>query len=225
LNTTQGPKPVKGSVFDEHSLVNFLLKAQKESKPLASGKPRPARSDAFARFVKATQGALMRSMLKKTLGDQQFAEDLVQSTYMKVWKDLPNFDPKKLGPTGVPGWLLRIAINTHISAGRRKRPIVGLEKAGSAADKEWTGFPEPHCPEPSPSDQAHTNFVNAKLAEAVSELPEEKRSIFVMHYLKNMSHKEIAEKTSTTVGSVNMKLFSARRELRGKMELVVNALT
>jgi len=221
-------KKTQGSVIggrpptEDDILIRLLLKAQRECKATAAGRALPPGPRPFALFVERTQRSLAHRVLSKVHGDRHRCEDLVQETYLKVWKGLQNFNPKKLGRGGVLAWLFRIARNTAISQARRKRPLVGLDAVQSQADDEWTGFPEPASPEASPSVQAHENDVSRRLEEAVAALRPDRRAILKMHYLQNRSHKEIAGALGLTTGQVNMKLYAARQELRAKMESVVD---
>jgi RNA polymerase sigma-70 factor (ECF subfamily) len=206
---------------DEH-LVKLLQAAQKESFQKSAGLSRPNPSRTFTQFVERTQPQLAQKMLGKLSHDRHRCEDLVQETYLKVWKGLLRFDASKLGRGGVLAWLFRIARNTAISQSRRRRPFVGLEAAASSTDKEWSGFPEPVAPELSPPDKAYANEVGQQLNEAVRELRPDKRDILEMHYLDQLSHKQIALLTGLSSGQVNMKLYAARQEIRARLESVVH---
>lgn len=222
MKTHQAAGPIDRPAGDDEQLVKLLLASQKEYKAVATGKPLPTAPRPFAVFVERTQRPLAQKVLPKIHGDRHRCEDLVQETYLKVWKGLLRFDPRKLGRGGVLAWLLRIARNTAISQSRRKRPVVGLDAVHSDADKEWSGFPEPASPDLGPADRAHGNQVGQRLDEVVGELRSDRRAILKMHYLDNLSHKEIASLMGLTPGQVNMKLYAARQEIRSKLESVVN---
>jgi RNA polymerase sigma-70 factor (ECF subfamily) len=221
LNDHQGSVVVERSSADNETLIRLLRAAQKEQAAPA-GTPLPAGPRPFALFVERTQRALARKVLPRVHGDRHRCEDLVQETYLKVWKGLLHFDPKKLGRGGVLGWLFQIARNTAISHNRRKRPVVGLDAAQSQSDDEWTGYPEPACPEPGPAEKAHDNHIARRLDQAVKELRADKSAILQMHYLDDLSHKDIARLMGLTTGQVNMKLYAARQEIRAKLESVVH---
>jgi RNA polymerase sigma-70 factor (ECF subfamily) len=222
LKTHHGSVIVDRPGADDAILVKLLLSAQKECLAAAAGRSLPAAPRPFALFVERTQRPLAQKVLPRIHNDRHRCEDLVQETYLKVWRGLLRFDPKKLGRGGVLAWLLRIARNTAISQSRRKRPVVGLEAVHADADKEWSGFPEPASPDSGPADRAHANHVGERLDQAVDGLRSDKRAILKMHYLDNLSHKEIAALMGLTPGQVNMKLYAARQEIRAKLESVVN---
>src|SRR5437868_6896680 len=87
LNDHQSPGIVERPT-DDSILIRLLVSAQKESQATAAGKPLPAGPRPFALFVERTQRPLAQKVLGKVHGDRHRCEDLVQETYLKVWKGL-----------------------------------------------------------------------------------------------------------------------------------------
>jgi RNA polymerase sigma-70 factor (ECF subfamily) len=198
-------------------LARLLLCAQSER--AAAGPPTPAaatlpRKSAFAEFVERTQHRLAQQVLAMVRGDVHRAEDVVQETYLKVWKALPQFNPARLARRDPFAWLLKIARNTAISQGRRRRPSL----RGTLTGPDGEAGIEPQTPEPGPSARAQYNERDAALNRALARLAEHRRRLLELHYCEALSHREIAELCELTLGQVNMMLYSARQEIRAKLE-------
>jgi RNA polymerase sigma-70 factor (ECF subfamily) len=201
-------------------LARLLLCAQSER---VAGPPRSAagmlpRKSAFAEFVERTQHRLAQQVLPLVRGDVHRAEDVVQETYLKVWKALPQFNPARLVRRDPFAWLLKIARNTAISHGRRRRPSLRGTLTGSGGDSGSGPGIEPESPEPGPEARAEYNEREAALARALARLAEHKRKLLDLHYREELSHREIAEHCGLTLGQVNMTLYAARREIRLRLE-------
>jgi RNA polymerase sigma-70 factor (ECF subfamily) len=203
------------------NLARLLLCAQSER--AATGPLRPVadalpRKSAFAEFVERTQHRLAQQVLPVVRGDVHRAEDVVQETYLKVWKALPQFDPAKLARRDPFAWLLKIARNTAISQGRRRRPTLRGTLTGPGGDIGPGRGIEPEAPEPGPVTRAEYNEREAALHRALGRLAEHKRTLLELHYREELSHREIAELCELTLGQVNMTLYSARQEIRTRLE-------
>jgi RNA polymerase sigma-70 factor (ECF subfamily) len=207
--------------FEALDLARLLLCAQSER--AAAGPPRAAavplpRKSAFAEFVERTQHRLAQQVLPMVRGDVHRAEDVVQETYLKVWKALPQFDPARLARRDPFAWLLKIARNTAISQGRRRRPSLRGSLTAMSGDAPGGPGIEPETPEPGPVARAQYNEREAALYRALGRLAEHKRSLLELHYREELSHREIAELCELTLGQVNMTLYSARQEIRARLE-------
>jgi RNA polymerase sigma-70 factor (ECF subfamily) len=204
-----------GTGAEDPILVSLLLRAQHERANPVRTDPTPV--PAFADFVGRTQQRLGQSVLPLVHGDRHQAEDVVQETYLKLWKWLRNFSPARLGPGGVHAFLMRIARNTAISHGRRSRPLVGLDFLGDGDDNRTSPL-EPRSPEPGPPVQAQLNQQDERIHEAITALRPDKRELVQMHYRDELSHKEMARRCGLTAGQVNMMLYAARQEIRPQVE-------
>src|SRR5512146_1325177 len=73
---------------------------------------------AFARLVDETSGKIYHAALQ-ILGDAQDAEDVLQETYLKAFRSLPQFE----GRSSLMTWLYRIAVNEALMIIRRRKPV------------------------------------------------------------------------------------------------------
>ncbi len=146
--------------------------------------------------------------------DRSSAEDLVQETMIKAWR---NFDRFEQG-TNFKAWMFRIMTNTYISSYRKKArgPMVYdfSEVDVAAPDAEMRYF--------SIED---TELLKEKLGDeakrAIEKLPEDFRLIFLLSTFGDFAYKEIAEIVGIPIGTVMSRLFRARKILRQELAQAV----
>jgi RNA polymerase sigma-70 factor (ECF subfamily) len=166
---------------------------------LRSGRPRAAES-----LVEATYPKLYASCYRMT-GSAEETADLVQETYRKAWRALPEFR----GEARFSTWLFRIAWTTHVKTLRRPRLAAPLDSE-RAAD-------EPNR-EPSPEANAARNERASRLRHAVATLPQDLRYSVVAHYWAELPVREIADSEGITPMAVRKRLSRAFRLLAAALE-------
>ena len=140
------------------------------------------------------------------------AEDLMQDTYVKAWRGFDTYMP------GRPflNWLLRIMQRAYLDARRRDNPIRKAESLNSMVSPSDGEVQElPIADEgPTPDERVMSGEFHAALLGALDELPEVYRSAIVLCDLESLSYSEIAERQSTTIGTVRSRIHRGRRLLR-----------
>ena len=133
------------------------------------------------------------------LGDMALAEDAVQETFLKAWKNLDRFR----GEASEKTWLLRIAINTCRDM-RRSR---------------WTRHVDRRVtPEMLPEASAPFEERDEELTLALMRLPPKQREAMLLRYYQRMSLAQTAQAMGVTVSTVSKQLGRALRSLRGILE-------
>ncbi len=143
----------------------------------------------------------------RTIGDRERAQDLVQETFIRVYRHLHRFDPTKKFST----WIYTIASNLAKNElrNRSRNPLVFFQtiKKNWEADHrplEW----EDHTYRPD--DLYRKRHLRAVVEKAVSELPEHHRVVFVLRELQGKTYEEISEITAVNLGTVKSRLNRAR---------------
>lgn len=155
----------------------------------------------FEALIENHRPALLRAALKFCHGDEALAEDMVQDTYVKALRHADRF----ASGTNLRAWLLRILYNTVMSVYRHKQ--VAREAP----------YPEGFDPEVElPAD----GEVSDELLQAVSDLPEDYRKVFLMAALEDSPYQEIADKLGIPVGTVMSRLWRARKSLQRRLAAV-----
>src|ERR1700760_4492362 len=157
------------------------------------------RNEAFNLLLKKYQQKLYWQ-LRRMVIDHDDADDVVQDTFVKVWKNLPNFR----NDAQLYTWMYRIATNeciTFLNKKKQKNNIplddVSYELAESLADSTYFN-----------GDRAQQ-----KLQEALLTLPDKQRLVFNMKYYDDMKYEEISEVVGTSVGALKASFHLAVKKI------------
>ncbi|MFL6732241.1 MAG: RNA polymerase sigma factor [Sphingomicrobium sp.] len=139
------------------------------------------------------------------------AEEAVQAAYLSAFANIGAFE----GRSSLSTWLTRIVVNEAL--GRRRaeeRRRRHLEQEGVAVlDNYRDALMRGSEPE-SPDVALAREQVRKLLEQAVGELPEQFRTVFVMREVEGLSSEETAEILGIPVATVKTRLFRGRRRLK-----------
>lgn len=147
------------------------------------------------------------NFIYRTIGDRDRAEDLVQETFVRVYRHLHRFDPTKKFST----WIYTIASNLAKNElrNRSRNPMVLFQ----AIKKNWDADHRPLQWEDtsySPDDLFRKRHLREQVEKAVAELPEHHRVVFVLREMEGKTYEEISDITGVTLGTVKSRLNRAR---------------
>jgi RNA polymerase sigma-70 factor (ECF subfamily) len=162
----------------------------------------------FAQLVSRYSGQIYRLALKM-LKDQQDAEDILQETFIKAYKALPEFE----GRSKLSTWLYRIATNEALMFLRRKKldtisveqPAENDEEQAPLQIVDWCCLPE---------GEFMSNEALAHLQDSIDELPESLRVVFLLRDIEGLSTREVANVLDLSETAVKTRLSRARLRLR-----------
>jgi len=158
--------------------------------------------------------ASLRAFIRKRVADQSDAEDILQEVFYELVEAYRMMQPIEQ----VTAWLFRVARNRIIDLFRRRA------REGRAGTKVNDEGEELSLEELLPSSDAGPDAAYARtvlldaLDEALDELPEEQRDVFVAHELMGYSFKEIAEQTGISVNTLLSRKHYAVLHLRERLE-------
>src|SRR3982750_4672841 len=139
--------------------------------------------------------------------DSALAEDLAQTTFVKVWQALSKFD----GRAALSTWLYTIARNTCLSAIERERRLVPLEDFQEAADDD--GDPILFGREAAGVETSGQAAAEYDVSRLLEQLPEPYRRVVVLFYLEDRSCEEVGDLLSMPTGTVKALLHRGRKKL------------
>ena len=139
--------------------------------------------------------------------DPALAEDLAQTTFVKVWQALPRFD----GRAALSTWLYTIARNTCLTAVAKERRIVPLEDFAELADDD--GDPSIFGVTQAGSESGTQPAAEYDVGKLLAQLPEPYRRVVVLFYLEDRSCEEVGELLSMPTGTVKALLHRGRKKL------------
>ncbi|HEX6589735.1 MAG TPA: sigma-70 family RNA polymerase sigma factor [Longimicrobiales bacterium] len=143
----------------------------------------------------------------RMIGDRGRSEDLVQETFVRVYRHLHRFDQTKKFST----WIYTIASNLAKNElrNRSRNPLVLFQqiKASWDADHRPLEFEDNTY---RPDDLYRKRHLREQVEKAVEKLPTHHREVFVLRELEGKTYEEIAEITGVNLGTVKSRLNRAR---------------
>lgn len=189
--------PPSGNREIDHELV---LRAQRGDKR------------AFGLLVDKYQRKLGR-LLSRMIRDQSEIEDVVQESFIKAYRALPNFR----GDSAFYTWLYRIGINTAknylVSMGRRPTVSTDIEIDDAENFEDGGELRTTETPESSLMTKQIAQTVN----DTVESLPEELRTAITLREIEGLSYEEIAIIMACPIGTVRSRIFRARETIALKL--------
>lgn len=158
-------------------------------------------------------GELFRLALR-SLGDRGLAEETVQETFVRAWRNRERFDA---GRGSLRTWLFAIARNLIVDAARARDsrpPGPGAEPpttSGGRSSRAKSGVP-------GGEDPTETVVRRLQLEEALSKLGEHHRAVILEVHYKGRSYAELAEESGVPAGTLRSRMYYALKALRLVLE-------
>ena len=161
---------------------------------------------AFPELVRRYQSRLL-NFIYRTIGDRDRAEDLVQETFIRVYRHLHRFDQTKKFST----WIYTISSNLAKNElrNRSRNPLVLFQ----TIKKNWEADHRPlqwEDPAYRPDDLFRKRHLRDMVEKAVEQLPEHHRTVFVLREMEGKTYEEISDITGVYLGTVKSRLNRAR---------------
>lgn len=161
------------------------------------------------------------SLARQILRQEQDAEDVTQQTFLSVLENLEGFREEASFST----WIFRIATHAALKIIRKRKGLntVSLEEATEERD----GYDSVAHPEyiadwrQSPEQLVHRNETRLLLDQALAQLDEKHRLIFLLRDVEGFSVKETAETLNLSEANVKVRLLRARLQLREQLTRVL----
>ena len=169
---------------------------------------------AFREIMRRGNQRLFR-VARGVVHDDAEAEDVLQEAYVRAFSAIRGFR----GDSGVMTWLTRITLNEARGRIRRRRPTVGLERIEMAQAEGAEIIPFPTSPgAESPEAEAARSQIRALIEQAVDDLPEAFRMVFILRDIEEASIEETALTLGLKPETVKTRLHRARRLLREALD-------
>jgi RNA polymerase sigma-70 factor (ECF subfamily) len=156
--------------------------------------------NAFSNIVDAYQVSVY-NLCYRMLGDAYEAEDAAQETFIRAYKSMKSYDPKRSFST----WILSIAAHYCIDQlRRRKLNITHLD------DSPYLEIPDPG---PNPESILSDTEQQKQIRSLLNVLSETDRAAVIMFYWNEFTYEEIANALNLTISAVKSRLHRARNQL------------
>lgn len=144
------------------------------------------------------------------LRNEADAEDVAQEAILKAFRHLRQFREEARFST----WLIQITVNEARMRRRREHAHL-MEPIGERQDEKGNYVPRDFADwREIPSETLERNEVRQKLAEALAELGQIYREVFVLRDMQHLSIEETAKALGISTASVKTRLLRARLMLR-----------
>jgi RNA polymerase sigma-70 factor (ECF subfamily) len=173
------------------------------------------RADLFQRLVEKYQQKLYNFGMRMC-GESRDAEDLVQETFLNVFRYLQGFRYE----TKFKNWMYRVATTTCIKAKRRPKHAPEYELSledfmpgeGEDLPDQAPGWAQ------RPLDQLLNEELADRIEKAILELPKKYRMVVVLRDQEGFSTEETAQILDISVANTKVRLHRARLFLREKLK-------
>lgn len=162
------------------------------------------------------RGRLWR-FIRRYIGDQGDAEDLLQDVFYEFIAAYQL--PEPIEQAGA--WLLRVARHRIIDRFRKKKEIPLSSWLTDADDEEQDYWLDDLLPPSDGPDAAYAReILMSELQDALNELPQEQRDVFIAHELQGLSFDDIAADTGIKLNTLLARKRYAVLHLRQRLQAI-----
>lgn len=159
---------------------------------------------AYALIVRAYQRRIFY-FIRGMIRNNEDAEDLTQEVFVKAFFNIRTLK----SAASFKSWLFRIAYNLTLDFIRKKRPkVVDTEEH----------LRESYIDSSNPKHELTREYKRSHVRQCLDMLTEQQRNILVLCDLEGLSYQEIAAALDIPFGTVQSRIFYARRKLKEFLE-------
>lgn len=168
--------------------------------------------EGFNLLVKRYEDRLHNFLYRYT-HDHQDCEDLVQETFLRVYRSRHSYERIAKFST----WMYTIALNLAKSLYKKKKRMttVTIHKDPSDPEDHKMELEDEHILQ---DDSLHEQMCVEKLKEALMELNENYREVVILRDIQQLSYEKISEMTDNPMGTVKSRINRGRAQLQELLE-------
>ena len=169
--------------------------------------------DAFNTLVQRHQKGV-HALAWRKVSDFHYAEEITQDTFLQAYKKLSTLK----NPNQFAGWLYVIANRLCLNWLERHKPAMQSLEDTPMEEIEESSYIHYTTEQRETEGTEHRYEIAEKL---LSKLPESERTVMTLHYLGEMTAKEISKFLGVSVNTITNRLWRARKRLREDQERLV----
>ncbi len=150
------------------------------------------------------------SFALRSVGDE--AEDVVQDTFLKVWKNIKTYEPRN---AQFKTWLMSIARNTVIDYLRKKKSFVFSDFNNEQGESFIENIPDSELLPDESVAQAHDA---RDIKEVLEKLSAQNREVILLRFMNHMTFEEISEVLGEPLNTVKSRSHRGLLQLRQYLE-------
>ncbi len=191
--------------------------SREESDAAAVLRVRSGDSQAFRLLVEHHSRNIFRLAYRMT-GNEQDAEDVVQETFFKAFRQLNGFEERSNFST----WLYRIGVNCALDLLRKRRRHDEFQEPLEPDHGRGVFEADPH--ESTPDRLVFSIEVKRQVTQALERLSPMERSAFVLRHFEGMSIEEVGQVLGLQTSAAKHSIFRAVRKMRVALEPLMRSL-
>jgi len=161
--------------------------------------------------------ARLRNFIRRRVNDEGDAEDILQDVFYELVEAYRLMKPVEQ----VGAWLYRVARNRIIDRFRKKKPVPFADTGAVSEDGDVLLLEELlPSPDAGPEAAYARRVLLQELEDALAELPEEQREVFVGHEIEGYSFKQLAARTGVSVNTLLSRKHYAVLHLRQRLRAI-----
>jgi RNA polymerase sigma factor (sigma-70 family) len=177
----------------------------------------PMAAEQDSRIIKAVEreSARLWNFIRSRVGNDEDADDILQEAFYELVAASRLMEPiEQMG-----AWLFRVARNRIIDRFRKRKPEVSSSANAEIGDEGERRSLEDLLPSPDagPDAEFARSVLLGELEDALEELPDEQREVFVAHEIEGRSFKDIAGETGVSVNTLLSRKHYAVLFLRDRL--------
>lgn len=186
--TMEGPLTSKTSVSDE----DIAIQVQQGN------------SEAFGILMKRYTDKLVRYG-KKFLSNSDNIDDIVQDVFIKTYEYIQSFDPK----LKFSSWIYRIAHNAFVNGLKRQQrsPLLMPDFDLDVFISHYSYV------DPKIEERDYAELITM-IEKGLDALQPKYKEVIILHYLENMSYRDIGDILQIPVGTVGIRVMRAKEQLK-----------
>ena len=170
---------------------------------------------AFDSLVEKYQKSV-HALVWQKIGDFHYAEEITQDTFLRAYRKLSTLR----NPSQFSGWLFVIAKRLCLNWLQKQKSTKHLQSLEDTPVEEVAKSDYAHyVSEQRESEATEHRFETVR--KLLEKLSESERTTVVLHYLGEMTMKEISRSLGVSVATVKVQLYRARERLREEEELLI----
>ena len=172
--------------------------------------------EAFTTLVGKYQKSV-HALVWRKIGDFHFAEEITQDTFLQAYEKLATLR----NPNQFAGWLYVIANNLCKRWMQKKKLSTQSLEGTPVVEIENSSYKRYVLERRETETTEHRHEIVKKLLD---RLPENERTVVTLHYLGEMTIKEIGRFLGVSVNTINSRLRRARKRLQEREELLIQEI-
>ena len=158
----------------------------------------------------------LRNFIRRRVPDRRDAEDILQDVFSELVEAYRLMRPIEQ----VGAWLFRVARNRITDLFRKKKPEALQDQRIVAAGESFALEDVLASPDAWPDEDYARSVLLEELEDALDELPDEQREVFIAHEMEGRSFKELAAESGLVVNTLISRKHYAVIHLRRRLRAV-----